>query len=136
MRYIVAIASAVVVLFLLSVTTGFGDWPRPWGSLSRGAVGGIVCVGILIIWEQMSPSPDRDMRAEPEAGLHGATTPERMVGADGARSSDGAGDAQAPHADASESQARSHEPHADAPKAAESERSAAQEPEDDGRERR
>ncbi|GAA2096443.1 MULTISPECIES: hypothetical protein [Brevibacterium] len=70
MRYIVAVAAAVVVLFLLSVTTGFGDWPRPWGSLSRGLVGGLVCVGVLMLWEQLAPSPDRDTQAdeEPEAG--------------------------------------------------------------------
>ncbi|WP_029088431.1 hypothetical protein [Brevibacterium album] len=85
MRYIVAIASAVVVLFLLSVTTGFGDWPRPWGSLSRGAVGGLVCVGILIIWEQMSPSPDRTpgTRVHPDEDDEAGTGAQREPGAEG-----------------------------------------------------
>ncbi|SMY12061.1 hypothetical protein [Brevibacterium jeotgali] len=58
MRYIVAIASAVLVLLLLSATTGFGDWPRPWGPLARGTVGGIVAIGVLIIWEQLYPRED------------------------------------------------------------------------------
>ena len=58
MRYIVAIASAVLVLLLLGATTGFGDWPRPWGPLSRGALGGIIAIGVLIVWEQLYPRED------------------------------------------------------------------------------
>jgi hypothetical protein len=58
MRYIVSVAAAFLVLIILGSTTGFGDWPRPWGPLSRGAVGGAVAIAILIVWEQMSPRPD------------------------------------------------------------------------------
>jgi hypothetical protein len=58
MRYIVSIAAAFLVLIILGTTTGFGEWPRPWGPLSRGAVGGAVAIAVLIVWEQMSPRPD------------------------------------------------------------------------------
>ncbi|SLN00986.1 hypothetical protein [Brevibacterium yomogidense] len=66
MRYIVAIAAAVLVLLLLSATTGFGDWPRPWGPLSRGAVGGAIAIGVLIIWEQLYPREDSLTEEEKE----------------------------------------------------------------------
>lgn len=58
MRYIVAIASAVLVLLFLGATTGFGDWPRPWGPLAQGAVGGGIAIGVLIVWEQLYPRDD------------------------------------------------------------------------------
>ncbi|WP_019160112.1 hypothetical protein [Brevibacterium senegalense] len=66
MRYIVSVAAAFLVLIILGSTTGFGDWPRPWGPLSRGAVGGAVAIAILIVWEQMSPRPD-SLRDEDKA---------------------------------------------------------------------
>ncbi len=66
MRYIVSIAAALLVLLLLSATTGFGDWPRPWGPLSRGAVGGIIAIGVLIIWEQLYPREDSLTEEEKE----------------------------------------------------------------------
>lgn len=66
MRYIVAIASALLVLLLLAVTTGFGEWPRPWGPLSRGAVGGIIAIGVLIVWEQLYPREDSLTEEEKE----------------------------------------------------------------------
>ena len=66
MRYIVAIAAAVLVLLLLAATTGFGDWPRPWGPLSRGAVGGVIAIGVLIIWEQLYPREDSLTEEEKE----------------------------------------------------------------------
>jgi len=58
MRYIVAVAAALLVLVLLAATTGFGDWPRPWGPLSRGALGGAIAIGVLIVWEQLYPRED------------------------------------------------------------------------------
>ena len=66
MRYIVSIAAALLVLLLLSATTGFGDWPRPWGPLSRGAVGGAIAIGVLIIWEQLYPREDSLTEEEKE----------------------------------------------------------------------
>lgn len=66
MRYIVAIAAALLVLLLLAATTGFGDWPRPWGPLSRGAVGGIIAIGVLIVWEQLYPREDSLTEEEKE----------------------------------------------------------------------
>lgn len=71
MRYIVSVAAAFLVLIILGSTTGFGDWPRPWGPLSRGAVGGAVAIAILIVWEQMSPRPD-SLRDEDGAAEDGA----------------------------------------------------------------
>ena len=58
MRYIVAIAAAFLVLLFLGATTGFGEWPRPWGPISRGAVGGTIAIGVLIVWEQLYPRED------------------------------------------------------------------------------
>lgn len=72
MRYIVSVAAAFLVLIILGSTTGFGDWPRPWGPLSRGAVGGAVAIAILIVWEQMSPRPD-SMRDQDRAAEDGET---------------------------------------------------------------
>ena len=72
MRYIVSIAAAFLVLIILGATTGFGEWPRPWGPLSRGAVGGAVAIAILIVWEQMSPRPD-SLRDEDRAAEDGET---------------------------------------------------------------
>lgn len=72
MRYIVSIAAAFLVLIILGAMTGFGDWPRPWGPLSRGAVGGAVAIAILIVWEQMSPRPDSP-RDEDRAAEDGET---------------------------------------------------------------
>lgn len=72
MRYIVSIAAAFLVLIILGAMTGFGDWPRPWGPLSRGAVGGAVAIAILIVWEQMSPRPD-SLRDEDRAAEDGET---------------------------------------------------------------
>lgn len=72
MRYIVSVAAAFLVLIILGPTTGFGDWPRPWGPLSRGAVGGAVAIAILIVWEQMSPRPD-PLRDEDRAAEDGET---------------------------------------------------------------
>lgn len=66
MRYIVSIAAAILVLLLLSATTGFGDWPRPWGPLSRGTVGGAIAIGVLIIWEQLYPREDSLTEEEKE----------------------------------------------------------------------
>lgn len=72
MRYIVSVAAAFLVLIILGPTTGFGDWPRPWGPLSRGAVAGAVAIAILIVWEQMSPRPD-SLRDEDRAAEDGET---------------------------------------------------------------
>ena len=72
MRYIVSVAAAFLVLIILGSTTGFGDWPRPWGPLSRGAVCGAVAIAILIVWEQMSPRPD-SLRDEDRAAEDGET---------------------------------------------------------------
>lgn len=72
MRYIVSVAAAFLVLIILGSTTGFGDWPRPWGPLSRGAVGGAVAIAILIVWEQMSPRPD-SLRDEDRVAEDGET---------------------------------------------------------------
>ena len=95
MRYIVSIAAAFLVLIILEAMTGFGEWPRPWGPLSRGAVGGAVAIAVLIVWEQMSPRPDslRDderaaLDAEDAAGAPDADTPDAE---DAAGSEAGAG---------------------------------------------
>lgn len=88
MRYIVSIAAAFLVLIILGATTGFGEWPRPWGPLSRGAVGGAVAIAVLIVWEQMSPRPDslRDderaaLEAEDAAGAADVDTPDAEAAA-------------------------------------------------------
>ena len=88
MRYIVSIAAAFLVLIILGPMTGFGEWPRPWGPLSRGAVGGAVAIAVLIVWEQMSPRPDslRDderaaLDAEDAAGAPDADTPDAEAAA-------------------------------------------------------
>lgn len=88
MRYIVSIAAAFLVLIILGAMTGFGEWPRPWGPLSRGAVGGAVAIAVLIVWEQMSPRPDslRDderaaLDAEDAAGAPDADTPDAEAAA-------------------------------------------------------
>ena len=82
MRYIVSVAAAFLVLIILGSTTGFGDWPRPWGPLSRGAVGGAVAIAILIVWEQMSPRPDslRNEDGAAEDGNAEATAAEAVAG--------------------------------------------------------
>ena len=90
MRYIVSIAAAFLVLIILGAMTGFGEWPRPWGPLSRGAVGGAVAIAVLIVWEQMSPRPDslRDADRDPEAeAAAGSETPD--AGLDGDPDDDG-----------------------------------------------
>lgn len=68
MRYIVSIAAAFLVLLFLGATTGFGEWPRPWGPISRGALGGTIAIGVLIVWEQLYPRED-SLRDEEKAAI-------------------------------------------------------------------
>lgn len=79
MRYIVAIAAAFLVLLFLGATTGFGEWPRPWGPISRGAVGGTIAIGVLIVWEQLYPRED-SLTDEEKARLRDEENPAAEAG--------------------------------------------------------
>ncbi|WP_101653046.1 hypothetical protein [Brevibacterium ihuae] len=62
MRYVVAIAAAALVTYGAHLVTGFGNLPRPWGSLGLGTIAGLVLVAVLLVWEHRSPSEDHEVR--------------------------------------------------------------------------